>query len=44
MGSCANWITRSRSATPPAGASLEIQLCGTRGPVSTRWPGWKWPM
>ena len=36
-----NWIS---SDAPPGGASLEIQLCGTRGPVSTRWPGWKWPM
>jgi len=23
---------------------VEIQLCGSRGPVSTRWPGSKWPM
>ena len=36
-----NWITTD---APPGGASVVIQLCGTRGPVRTRCPGWKWPM
>ena len=31
-------------ATPPSGTSSEIQLCGSRGPHSTRWPGSKGPI
>ena len=34
---------RARS-TPPSGRSIETQLCGSRGPVSTRWPGSNGPI